>query len=688
MYTELYVCLDLGNDTLKISFAYENGRQETYGKLNVPDLLNQVAYPAAAFYDTDANRWLFAEELEKSDNKNFSTVVKIKEMLSLIVKHEDPEIGARNADYYRNGCCFPQFFFPVRHKIGKDFQYLVDHKLVFEVPAYTPKRMCEEFFAHIKEQVDQRIEAYAASSGVKFKPLRNITVVHPPKLGREYVDELYRLIEKAFGFKPIKDITSTRALGSYAFHKKLMNRSDRVLVFDMGDETLSVAKIWCNEIGEKSVGGARKMGILVDSPSAHAAPLDLGGSNIDEAIHAHLENTIHDRETIGSPPADHIDHIFEDGLCAHQYLLMKDIKKAKMLMQLTGDGMFQYGVPISIRRETMVQRLLTPSEFFGCVGVGFCENGMIPKEDSIAQRILNYVLEELKRSSCRDVNKLLFAGGMAETFGLLPFLKRAIGERYPGIEIMTFENDVRDNDPFRVQFYEMSAYASSVGGAVVAMKDYSVDAVLSYSYGTWMYEGDYKCLALFADRGSLLLEDQNHFGVIACFDLSPADLPMQDGDEIFSTFVTSEDIENGRYGDVLQYKDGSLVIGDDHSPERLTAERVIGLKVESGGPETEIRFFYQGKRVSIAGSKDQKIYFEEGFNVDKDGVAKPFLRNLSKASKEECVGCTWELAENEREIIAREINSDGSYAGSVMCIRARDIDFLLTMKDIEIETNT
>jgi hypothetical protein len=286
------------------------------------------------------------------------------------------------------------------------------------------------------------------------------------------------------------------------------------------------------------------------------------------------------------------------------------------------------------------------------------------------------------------VTKILLAGGMAETFGLVPFLKKVLNEKYPQIKVMTFENEVKDNDTFHVQFYEMSAYAASVGGAVVAMKDYSVDAVLSYSYGTWMYEGDYKCLALFADRGALLLEDQNPFKIIASFGLSPYDLPVVQGDEIFSTFITSDDIAHGRYGDVLQYENGYPVVGDDRSPARLAAERVIDLKVVSGGPKTEIRFFYQGKRVSISGAFEQKIYFEEGFIVDKDGVAKPFLRNLSKASKEECIGCTWELAENEREIIAREIDSNGSYAGSVMCIRARDIDFLLTMKDIEIETNT
>ena len=662
MYTDIYVCLDLGNDTLKISFAYEDGQHETYGKLNVSGLLNQVAYPAAAFYDDEADRWLFAEELEESDNKNFSTVVKIKEMLSLIVTHEDPVIEARNRDYYRNGNCFPRFSFPVRHRIGRDFQYFIDKKLVFEVPAYTPMRMCEEFFAHIKKQIEERIEELSVETGVEFNPLSHITVVHPPKLGREYVDELYRLIEHAFGFKPVKDVTSTQALGLYALHQKLLNEQDRVLLFDMGDETLSVAKVWCNEVGRRFSDEKKKMGILVDSPSAHSAPLDLGGSNIDESIHAHLERAIHHRETVGSPSSEHTDHIFEDGLCAHQYLLMKDIKKAKTLMPLTGTGMFKEGVPISIRRETMVQRLLTPSEFFGCIGTDASENG-------IAQRVLSYMLDELARSSCRDVNKILLAGGMAETFGLIPFLKKAIGESYPEIEIITFENDVNDNDPFRIQFYEMSAYAASVGGAVVAMKDYSVDAVLSYSYGTWMYSGELRHLVLFADRGDILEKDQNPFGIRAEFKLSSRDLFVVSGDELFSTIINSEEIAAQRYADALTYEEGLLLLGEDNdSPERLAAEKVIDLKVVSGGPDTEIQFFYQGSRVALSGEDGQTIYFEEGFVVDKNGIAKPFIDNPKDV--------------NFKLVTAWDIETRKTYR-----VPASEIEFRQTMKDIEVVTN-
>ena len=49
MATEIYVCLDLGNDTLKISFAYETRTGERYGKLMVSPQSLTVKYLAKSF---------------------------------------------------------------------------------------------------------------------------------------------------------------------------------------------------------------------------------------------------------------------------------------------------------------------------------------------------------------------------------------------------------------------------------------------------------------------------------------------------------------------------------------------------------------------------------------------------------------------------------------------------------------
>ena len=104
MATELYICLDLGSDTLKISFAYEEGNREICGKLMLPDLVNQVAFPAVAFYDSDSKTWKFAEELEAGQDSNFSTVVKIKSLLSLIAQNKSKTIERSNYAFYKEKC--------------------------------------------------------------------------------------------------------------------------------------------------------------------------------------------------------------------------------------------------------------------------------------------------------------------------------------------------------------------------------------------------------------------------------------------------------------------------------------------------------------------------------------------------------------------------------------------------------
>ena len=665
MATEIYVCLDLGNDTLKISFAYEAHGKDFYGKLNVPGLLNQVAYPAAAFYDTEEKKWRYAEELEYGDNKNFSTVVKIKEMLSLIAKHPDKNIEERNIDYYKHGKYFPQFSFPVRHKIGRDYQYLIDNKLVFEVPEDTPQTMCEAFFVHIKKQVVERIKALSENTGIIFEPLTKIAVVHPPKLGTEYKYELNRLIYNAFGVEPIKELTSTQALGLFAFHKKLFSSHDRVLLFDMGDETISVAKVWCNQLNTR-FGATGKMGILVDSPSGHLSPLDIGGSNIDEEIDAYLEGCIHKRETVGSPSVDHIGHIYESGLCANQYLLMKDIKKLKMLMHLTGKGIFSEGVPICIRREVLVQRIMNTADFSYCVGMR--------REDGIARKILEYIKSELRISGNRDVTKILLAGGMVETYGLVEYIKQELAIENGHIEVLTFENGVKDNDPFHIQFFENSTYASSVGGAIVAMMDYSVDAVLSYSYGTWLYHQDsrgnyHKHLKLFANRGDLLLEDYNRFAMESTINIGRTELRRLEGDEMFSTVINSQEIAQRKYADQVTYDGEWLVIGEIGDADRKRAEKAIDLRIEAGGSGTEIQFFYKNDRVALSGRDGQVIYFEEGFVVDKNGVAKLFFSNVKE--------------KNFHTVYARSLST-----GRTEPIIASQVEFKLTMKSFEVTTNT
>ena len=713
MATEIYVCLDLGNDTLKISFAYETRKGESYGKLMVNDLVNHVAIPAMAYYDEDERVWRFADELERTTGKPFHTVVKIKSLLAMFIKPEGEEGAEENLSYYAGDSFFPKFCFPERSKYEPLFKTLVDKKLVFRAPDTTPKSVCEDFFRYVRKIVQQQIEKLSIRTGENFAPLRNIALVHPPKQGKQYVEELTRLVWYTFGEKPGAVLTSTQALGLLAFHKKMLGDGERALIFDMGDETISVAKAWLND------NEAVTAGILIDSREAHSKPVEVGGSDIDEKIARFIDDSIYERESVGSPSSGEEGHIYESGLFANQYLLMKDIKKSKTAMPLAGTGMFKDGVPISIHREVLVQRLISEKNFWDCVGMS--------ENDGVAKQVMDYILNELKLAVNRDVTKIILAGGMIETHGLLEYIRKKLSANYSHINVFKFEEERKpeeeivsfavqraeaelkkplsgkkgkkgkkssaaetvqeedmgeafvpantvtaDVNPFEIQFFEASAYASSLGGAIVAMRNYSVDNVLSYSYGTWLYHpgSDKKHLKLFAERGSLLKTNENRFAMAAQLVVDRKPQERIEGDELFSTIISTKEIMAHRYSNKLTYEDDFLIVGDDGDEDRRAAEDIIDLKIVGGGKGTEVNFYYKDQQVALyTKTGEVPINFEEGFVVDQNGRAVPFFSNMR--------------AYNNEKLMARNVHT-----GAIYNVNSKDIEFRLQISEVTVTTQT
>ena len=523
--------------------------------------------------------------------------------------------------------------------------------------------MCESFFSHVKKRIRERIAALTVETGIVFNELRYISIVHPPKQGKDYTNELSTLVRSAFGVAPQKVLTSTQALGLLAFYKGYLDSQDRILLFDLGDETISVAKVWLNEEANADKDDPNaQIGILMDSVAGHSLPLEIGGSNIDEAIATYLEGCIRDRETVGSPSADKQGHIFENGLCSEQYLLMKDIKKAKMLMPMAGKGIFHQGVPISIHRETLVQRMLSAKEFLDCVGINTGRG--------VAIDVMQYVLAEMSLPGNSDVTKILFAGGMSETYGLNGFLKKKLSQLYPNISFLSFHEDVQSLVASEIQSYEASTYAASVGGAVVAMKNYSVDAALSFSYGTWLYHGNNrKHLQLFANRGALLKNDNNYFSMEAVIYVSTDELKSIAGDEMFSTIINTKEIEQKKYADKITYESGWLIVGDKGDFDRRRAEKAIDLRVVAGGADTEIQFYYRNRRVSLSSNSEIEICFTEGFVIDKNGNASPFFDNLKDKNANHMIyACDFDS--HNRKLVS-----------------ASEIEFRLSMNSITVATN-
>lgn len=365
----LNIGIDLGSDSLKIAFAYSGGKFHhkkssfQYGKFESENDNIRVAMPALAYYDDDKNAWIFGDEVEKKSASSFVKVVKLKSLLSLLIPKSEDAITASNKELYEKGHHFPKFFFPTRRGMDEKFQEAIDEGRTFEVANYTPKKVLEEFFKTfvlnvVKMNVKKLAELHEID--VSMNDIRT-TVVFPPMVGDVYVNELCRLVKHAFGKEPYKALSSVKALALYAFRRHMIDEGEEALLFDMGEENISVAKAFMN--GKQ---------VLIEGAEGHNEPLAIGGVDVDDAIASYVETSISHRVTLGQfTPEGEEEKPPERPIVGKQYLFMKNIKKAKVVLSRPDyeDSTFHEGVPIGLHCELYIQRFLSRTEFDTCLGI-------------------------------------------------------------------------------------------------------------------------------------------------------------------------------------------------------------------------------------------------------------------------------------------------------------------------------
>lgn len=610
--SKLFIGLDLGSDMLKIAFAYRTGAGRSdlcFGKLCDSNYLTSVAIPAVAFYDKRTGGWIYGSAVNKSSNDSYVTVVKIKTLLSLLSEKESEQITSLNKTYYWQKNHFPKFFFPIQRSLVEDFcGEMVDKNRTFTVKDYTPAKVCEEYFKYIQSVVSERVKALEAKRGVKFDG-PEIAVVHPPKVGGEYVDELNRLVENAFGNKSVvKVLNSTKAISLFAVELKMINPDESFLVFDMGEEDISVAQATYSS----------RYGVLIDGVDGHSRPVELGGLNVDEAIYDYIENSIKERETVGTPSAGQDGHIYESSVFAKQYLLMKEIKKSKVALSYKGGSYFPKGVPLSIYREVILQKNLTLPEF---------QSATL----EVIKKISRYIIDELKRPINDKVKKVILSGGLVETYSLFNYIEREASKYCPSKQILSVTTTAPKDD-FDLKDNEDASYAPAIGGALVALNNIEIKTMLSLSYGTWTGNTANKALKIFAERGSILPSDGSKFYTNEISLLSAT----VDDEEIYSLVVNSDEIaadadlppSQRRFKNIDYDGKKAVILGDKGSIKRRNCSHDLGLETVSGGEaNSQIGLWYKGTRVyKITPVAFQKnVTFKEGIIVDKNGRATPTI---------------------------------------------------------------
>ncbi len=448
MGRELCFSLDLGSDTMKVACAFR-GPDGTEKVVKVTDpAYSETAVPAVAFYDDSSDDWLFGYEVGRSGEKTFSTVVKIKDLLNTAVI---------NRDYYTGSHGFPVFEFPITNEVPVKYytQYgsistdtAEFDQFFFLARTDTPRTVCRRFFVYVLRIMERFVRSLfheeLCDTNARY------TLIFPPKSSAAYTDELLNLFSYAAHMDGISVgdnvsiQSSAKVLGMLAAYLDGLGKRDTesALLFDIGEERISVVKF--TKMTRRGVSS-----FSVDGISGHSEPMKLGGNDIDKALVEEIERGMRGVEAFGSETAGKTGHIHETGLRANNYLFMKSVKAAKVILgrEYNKGKSTDYpdGVPVSIMRDVEIFTNITQEGFARSIGLD--PSKMICRRDSVLYRIVNYIINEIVtyKGSDASVKKIYLTGGAAGTAGLEKMVQYAVGRTDDSKTVKTFAGFFRSD---------------------------------------------------------------------------------------------------------------------------------------------------------------------------------------------------------------------------------------------------
>ena len=402
MNNDFILALDLGTDTLKVAYGFNNNGVLEFGKITNENNYITGSFNASAYYDEAQKKWYYADEIDNNFIDDFYNVVKIKNLLSLLAKRKDNSIADKNEYYFTEEHYFPKYYFPQRISILNNFETMVNKKMTFT--AYnTPYDVCKGYFDYVSKIIKEQIYAIMNKNKVSLKV--SIVLIYPTGYGMYYVNKLKDIIESSFGYHVEMYLNSTRAVSYSAIFTEKLQVNDEALIFDIGEEKTSVLK----------VNVRKKDEISIDSSEGHLAPANIGGYTIDEDILKKINNSIGQIPIFGSQSTE----FNEQPLESHQYKLINDIKLAKMMLSTKN----YESLSIDVVRELIYN-------------VDF--NQMMLREivnGNFLDLISKYIIKELKLSSNENVTKVILTGGPIETSKLFYLLKIAINIKFPKVVV-------------------------------------------------------------------------------------------------------------------------------------------------------------------------------------------------------------------------------------------------------------
>ena len=494
--TTISICVDLGSDALKIVCAdrNESGRERVSKVVDKEYAYSDVAIPAIAYYDKNDSQWRYGYSIGRKNEKSYSTVVKIKDLLSIlrfdsvsgeVSRDEEPEVKKKNEAAYENGHIFPLFEFPITMDRPSNYSKFCESdkykNLRFESENSTPKEVCENFFGYVseilvaflKKQFGLRKEDLLNHKRVKY------TLICPPKSNNDFICGYKNAFRVGFGLNKNKEVSvlsSAKVLGAMALTDSEVKNDKNALLFDIGEEQISVVKFRAGQDDRSST-------VSLDGMSGHNLPQKLGGNDIDKAIVEKIEDRIMARNSIGSGHKNSGDGITDYGLKYNDYLFMRSVKAAKTLL-----GEREDKVPVNVLRDVEIITNLSREEFKDAIGIK--NNGV--QKNSVAGKILDYIRTELTehKGVNRDADTIYLSGGAVGTYGLIDAIRDEVKKIDGTKTVKTFRTSFSSDsiEGFEIAGDEVYSYAPAISGALSTLRGVTYKMVLTRSYGMRLYD--------------------------------------------------------------------------------------------------------------------------------------------------------------------------------------------------------
>ena len=595
MSKTLQVAIDLGCETVKVSYAYvDNSGKVKHGKLEVTD----HPYPGTVSYCRETASWLIGEGIEQQSGFTYDTIIRIKDLISMLIpttnSHGEP---VDNSEFYSGHKEFRRFYFPQKVKASSSMAKAVDNGQTFS-SSITPRELCRQFFVKlfgdcITKPVKDIIKANPHLDGVCF------TSVYPAKANKEYTDELidltkYAVTKSSFTGKITYDkLSSPKAIAVGAYYNKLISDDSATLIVNIGERDTSVSKVYIfNE--------DNKVSINIDGRAGHNLPTEIGGEDFDEALSNLIDDKINLREVLGIGSG----HTSEQGTYRQQYLLMREIKTVKECLSVSDvdyKKVFPTGVPIHVHRDVIIETNVSRDEFV---------SKMLKGAGSVGSELSDYLKLEFRRPTNKNVKTVLFTGGGAATHFLCDYLKNDIGAMAKNVKFKVASSGTGANAVD-------STYAAAFGAAIMAPAGIVLYLRTAMTYGTWakerLHPGDAsptKVFSVIIDAGTIIPEEGYEKTIL--FSTGQSEIKS---DEILA------------YPEKLGGK--KLPVGDPGSTVRRDLEKK-GLRVLSGDDGKGLIYFVKkgigGESRFFKPTSVPKIYIDEGLRVDYDGHVELVVR--------------------------------------------------------------